>query len=72
MSYASTKLFKHLTPREFSRPWTYVYREWREEGKRCAECIAVDIEREDGTTMRITMADMLGESQQRLPYADPP
>jgi hypothetical protein len=72
MAYASKKLFPHLTPREFSRPWTYVYREWSDDTRpkhlqRCTECVAVLIDREDGTQLRVTMADMLAEAEmQRL------
>jgi hypothetical protein len=39
--------------KDYSRPWTYVYREWRDESRpkgfeRCAECLGIVIELEDG------------------------
>lgn len=56
--YAAKTLWSRLSPLEMSTPWTYVYREWMQDGKQCAECIGVVIEKKDGTRLGITVADM--------------
>lgn len=57
-AYAAPKLHGRLTPWEFSRSWTYVYREWSEAGKRCAECTGIVIELDNGTKMGFSAAAM--------------
>jgi hypothetical protein len=55
-AYASLQLFTRLT--SFEMPWTYVYREWSEAGKRCAECTGVVIELDDGKRIGFGVAAM--------------
>jgi hypothetical protein len=66
--YAAMKLAhlirKTATPAErwqYSRPWTYVYREWRENGKQCAECIGVVIDLDNGKRIGWRVSDMQGD-----------
>lgn len=52
-----------ITPLEFSRPWTFCYREWHDSAKpkhlqRCAECIGVVLETDDGRRIGFSVADM--------------
>ena len=69
--YAAIKL-KHLcaktaTPAErwtYSRPWTYCYREWRDEtGKSCAECMGVVIDLDDGRKVGWTVTNMRNDTE---------
>lgn len=62
-AWVAKQVHGRLTPKEFSRPWTYVYREWRDGDKRCAECTGVVIERDDGTRLGFKVADMQTEDQ---------
>lgn len=55
------KMGSQLTPKEITGPWTYVYREWRDGDKRCAECTGVIIERENGARLGFKIADMKAE-----------
>jgi hypothetical protein len=49
----------HLSAAEIARPWTYLYRQWRdEEGRRAAECVGVSIERDAGGSLRFNVADL--------------
>jgi hypothetical protein len=65
MAYAARKAFGRLSPVEFSRPWTYRYREWTADGKRCAECTSVAIDLESGAQLVFTVADMIAEAEAR-------
>lgn len=49
--------------RQTSQPWTYLYREWRDEkGRQCAECTGVLIPACGALPgYRVTVADMLGD-----------
>lgn len=49
--------------RQTSQPWTYLYREWRDEkGRQCAECTGVLIPASGSLPgYRVTVADMLGD-----------
>jgi hypothetical protein len=70
-AYVSRRYFARLTPAEFRGPWTYTYREWTDEDKatainregRCCECTGVVIALENGTQLRIAVADMLAEQR---------
>lgn len=62
-AYATLQLFYRLKPIEFSRPWTYVYREWwdatRPKGfERCAECTGVVIDLDSGDRLGFSVANM--------------
>lgn len=59
--YVSRKLSHLHRTVTYSQPWTYVYREWSENGKQCAECTGVIVEREDGTRLKFEVTDMHGE-----------
>lgn len=65
--YTARKLNSRLTPLEYSMPWTYVYREWMENGKRCAECTGVVIDLQNGTKIGFSAeamrADIEGSAQ---------
>jgi hypothetical protein len=52
---------------QYSRPWTYVYREWwdatRPKGfEKCAECTGVVIDFDDGTRLGFSVAAMLADT----------
>jgi hypothetical protein len=67
--YTLKQIGSRLSARELRGPWTYLYREWRDGDKRCAECTAVVIERDDGTRLKFSAADMrsdIGTSQLEL------
>lgn len=49
---------RSLTPTEIARPWTYLYRQWRDGDRRCCECTGVLIERESGVVTRVMVAEM--------------
>lgn len=57
-AYASLKLHARLTPLEFSMPWTYVHREWREGDKRCAECTGIMVDLADGSKLGFSVDAM--------------
>lgn len=66
--YAVLKLRTRLTPLEYSRPWTYVYREWwdatRPKGsEKCAECTGVVIELENGDRLGFSVEMMQADSE---------
>jgi hypothetical protein len=66
--YAAIKFHGRLKRWEYSRPWTYLYREWfdgsRPKGmEKCAECTGVLIECENGTAFRITVAEMQADTE---------
>lgn len=47
---------------QYSRPWTYVYREWRDgDGKQCAECVGVVIDLDNGKRIGWRVTDMQGD-----------
>jgi hypothetical protein len=53
---------------EYSRPWTYVYREWTDEARqkgsqKCAECIGLVIELNDGRRLGWSVAAMLADKE---------
>ncbi len=53
---------------EYSRPWTYVYREWwdasRPKGfERCAECISLVIDLDNGKRIGWSVAAMLADTE---------
>jgi hypothetical protein len=57
-----------MTLWEYSRPWTYVYREWRDETRpkgleRCAECIGLVIELDNGKRIGWSVATMLADTE---------
>lgn len=56
--YVLREFGSRLTPKEMAGPWAYVYREWRDGDKHCAECTGVVIEREDGTRIGFQVRDM--------------
>jgi hypothetical protein len=69
--YAAIKL-KHLcaksaTPAQrwqYSRPWTYCYREWVDGGgKQCAECMGVVIDLDDGKRVGWTVTNMRADAE---------
>ena len=67
-AYATLKLHGKIQPSEFSRPWTYLYREWIDADKpkhlqRCAECTGVLIELNSGDSIRINTIDMQAEPE---------
>lgn len=56
-----------MTLWEYSRPWTYVYREWRDETRpkgmeKCAECIGIVIELANGKRIGWSVAAMLADA----------
>jgi hypothetical protein len=71
-AFASVRHFEALTPTQQRGPWTYLYREWRDESKvtpfnktgRCTECTGLVIE-PDGASpgYRIMVEDMQMDSQ---------
>lgn len=53
---------------QYSRPWTYVYREWwdatRPKGfEKCAECMGVVIDWDNGTRSGFSVANMLADTE---------
>jgi hypothetical protein len=63
---------KGMTLLEFSRPWTYVYREWIDPAMakketnplgRCAECIGLVIELDNGKRIGWSLAAMLADQE---------
>lgn len=57
-----------MTLKEYSRPWTYVYREWWDETRpkgmeKCAECIGLVIELDNGKRLGWSVAAMLGDTE---------
>lgn len=62
---------KEATPAErwtYSRPWTYCYREWRDETRpkgmeKCAECVGVVIDLDNGKKIGWTVTEMLGDTE---------
>lgn len=63
---------KGMTLLEFSRPWVYVYREWIDPAMikkdtnplgRCAECIGLVIELDNGKRIGWSVAAMLADSE---------
>jgi len=65
--YAAIKFHGRLQPAHFSRPWVYLYREWfdaaRPKGmEKCAECTGVLIECDNGTSFKITVAEMQADT----------
>jgi hypothetical protein len=57
-----------MTLWEYSRPWTYVYREWRDETRpkgleRCAECIGLIIELDNGKRIGWSVAAMRADAE---------
>lgn len=49
-----------MTLLEYSRPWVYVYREWRDEkANQCAECIGIVIELDTGKRLGWSVKAML-------------
>jgi hypothetical protein len=68
LEYAALKLHGKIKPWEYSRPWTYVYREWwdstRPRGfERCAECTGVVIDLDDDTRLGFSVVEMLGDAE---------
>jgi hypothetical protein len=68
-AYVSIVLHSRLAPKQFSAPWTYLYREWVDAEKpkhlqRCAECTGVVID-PDGPSSghRIMVVDMLADTE---------
>ena len=67
-AYATLQLFHRLKPIEFSRPWTYVYREWwdatRPKGfERCAECKGVVIDLDNGDRLGFSTETMIADTE---------
>ena len=67
-AYATLQLFTRLKPIEFSRPWTYIYREWwdatRPKGfERCAECRGIVIDLDNGTRLGFSVDAMQADTQ---------
>ena len=54
-------------------PWSYVYREWKADGKRQAECVAIVIDVDENSTLRFNVSDMLADDRypQILAYFAP-
>lgn len=57
-----------MTLLEYSRPWTYVYREWFDETRpkgreKCAECIGLVIELDDGRRLGWSVGAMLADAK---------
>jgi hypothetical protein len=48
---------------QYSRAWTYCYREWRDGDKRCAECMGVVIDLDDGRKVGWTVTNMHGDPE---------
>lgn len=62
--YAALRLLDHIKPIEYSRPWTYVYRQWKDdEGKRCAACIGVVIDLDNGKKIGFSTNQMLADTE---------
>jgi hypothetical protein len=66
--YASLKLLDRLKSIEFSRPWTYAYREtWdatRPKGmEKCAECTGVVIDLDNGSRLGFSVAAMQADEE---------
>jgi hypothetical protein len=57
-TYVMRRYGGRLTQTEIQRPWTYLYREWHDGNKRCCECTGVLVERDNGSRMRIPVAEM--------------
>jgi len=73
--YAALRL-KHLIRKDsppaerwqYSRPWTYCYREWRDETRpkgmeKCAELVGVVIDLDNGKKIGWTVANMLADTE---------
>ncbi len=54
---------ERMTLLQYSRPWTYVYREWVAEGKRQAECVGLVIELDDGKRLGWSVKAMLEDTE---------
>lgn len=59
---------KGMTLKEYSRPWTYVYREWwdatRPKGfERCAECVGLVIDLDNGKRLGWSVAAMIADTE---------
>lgn len=66
--YAAMQLRSRLTPIGFSRPWTYVYREWWDETRpkgfeKSAECKGIVIELDDGTRLGFSIDAMTADAE---------
>jgi len=70
--YVARQLSRQLITVEarmaFSRPWTYRYREWRDDTRpkgfeRCAECTAVEVDMSSGVVSRFTVEQMFGDRE---------
>jgi hypothetical protein len=52
----------------YSGPWTYLYREWRDQSRpkgfeQCAECTGVVIQLDEDTRLKFTVAEMLADTE---------